>query len=246
MIEADPHLGNVIATYPSDRARLLIPAAIIIGGTAVALNFTVAAIDAWWAPPLTVILMGAVSLVAGWPVLHLWNREIILYDDGFSYREGGRTVLFLYHEIASLRQRGQQLAYFGGLIRRSSLRFTLITIRGERIVLTNLYKNVGQLGARIEAKLNSILTPQFDERLAKGEKVPFSDTLRLSSSGLHEGGRDLPWESFGGYKIQGGRLRLLARPDGSEWFSLPFGDVDNITLLLDLLKRREAVPPPSA
>jgi transporter family-2 protein len=63
MIEADPLLGNVIANYPSNRARLIIPAAIIIGVVAVVLNFTVAALDTWWSPPLTVILMGAVALV---------------------------------------------------------------------------------------------------------------------------------------------------------------------------------------
>lgn len=242
MIEADPLLGNVIANYPSNRARLMIPAAIIIGVVALVLNFTVAAIEAWWSPPLTVILMGAVSLVAGWPVLHLWNREVVLYDNGFSYREGGRTEYFLYPEIKSLRQQGQQLAYFGGLIRRATFRFTITTIRDERMILTNLYSNIGQLGARLEAKINPILAPQIDDQLSRGEKVPFSDTLRLSQQGLHQGGRDLPWSSFGGYQIQGGRLHLLARLDGNEWFSLPLAEVDNITLLLSLFKQREKQP----
>ena len=31
MIEADPLLGKVIANYPSNRARLLIPAVIAVG-----------------------------------------------------------------------------------------------------------------------------------------------------------------------------------------------------------------------
>jgi len=186
-----------------------------------------------------VILTALVSLVAGWPVLHLWNREVVLYDNGFSFREGGRTVYFLYHEIKSLRQRGEQLAYFGGLIRRATFRFTLTTIRDERMVLANLYRQVGQMGARLEAKVMPILEPQINDQLARGEKVPFSDTLRLSQDGLHESGRHLPWASFGGYKIQGGRLRLLARADGDEWFSLPLGDVDNIPLLLGLLKQHD-------
>jgi len=235
MLESDPLLGNVIATYPVDRARLLIPAAIIIGGVGVVLNFTVAVMDAWWSAPLTVILTALVSLIAGWPVLHLWNREVVLYDNGFSFREGGRTVYFLYHEIKSLRQRGEQLAYFGGLIRRATFRFTLTTIRDERMVLTNLYRNIGQLGARLEAKALPILEPQINDQLTRGEKVPFSDTLRLSQDGLHESGRLLPWDSFEGYKVQGGRLSLLVR-EGVAWFSLPLGDVDNIPILLNLLK----------
>ena len=239
MIEADPLLGNVIANYPSNRARLMIPAAIIIGVVAVVLNFTVAALETWWSPPLTVILMGAVSLIAGWPVLHLWNREVVLYDNGFSFREGGRTVYFLYPEVKSLRQQGQQLAYFGGLIRRATFRFTITTIRDERMILTNLYSNIGQLGARLEAKINPILAPLIDEQLSRGEKVPFSDTLRLSREGLHEGDRNLPWSSFGGYKIKAGRLQLFTHTNGDEWFSLPLAEVDNITLLLSLFKQRE-------
>jgi hypothetical protein len=239
MFESDPILGNVIAIYPSDRTRLLLPVAIIIGVVAVVLNFTVATIDAWWGPPLTVIIMAAVSLAAGWPLLHLWNREVILYDNGFSFREGGRTVYFLYYEVNSLRQHGQQLAYFGGLIRRATFRFTVTTIRDERMVLTNLYRNIGQMGARLEAKINPLLAPQIDERLSKGEKVPFSDTLRLSRDGLSESGRDLLWDSFTGYTVKGGMLHLLARPDKSEWYSVALGDVDNIKLLLTLLKQYE-------
>ncbi len=242
MIEADPLLGNVIAIYPSNRARLMMPAAIIIGVVAVVLNFTVASLETWWSPPLTVILMGAVALAAGWPVLHLWNREVVLFDNGFSYREGARTVYFLYPEVKSLRQRGQQLAYFGGLIRRATFRFTLTTIRDESMILTNLYSNIGQLGARLEAKINPILAPLIDEQLSRNEKVPFSDTLRLSLQGLHESERNLPWSSFGGYKIQAGRLHLFTHSDGGEWFSLPLAEVDNITLLLSLFKQREKQP----
>jgi hypothetical protein len=246
MIESDPILGNVLATYPSDRMRLLLPAAIIIGVVSVVLNFTIAAVSDWWGPPLTVILMSMVSLGAGWRVLHLWNREVVLYDNGFSFREGGRTVYFLYPEVVSLRQQGQQLAYFGGLIRRATFRFTLTGIRGERMVLTNLYRNVGQMGARLEAKVNAVLAPQIDDQLARGEKVAFSDTLRMSTTGLHEGGRELLWDSFAGYAIRGGQLHLLAQPDKSEWYSAPLGEIDNIKLLLNLLKQRgqisEATP----
>jgi hypothetical protein len=236
MIEADPLYGNSLGVYPSDRARLLVPPVIIIVGVGVILNFTLATVEDWWGPFLTVIITAAVVLADGWPVLHLWNREIILYEQGFSYREGSRTVFFLYEEIHSIRQSGQQLAYFGGLIRRSTLRFTLITVRGERMVLTSLYHNIAQLGARMEAKVNAALETIIREQLAKGEKVRFSDTLRLSQTGLHEGSRELPWSSFAGYRISGGRLTLLARPQGDEWFSPPLGEVDNITLLIPILK----------
>lgn len=234
MIESDPILGNILASHPIDRARLLLPAGLLVGVVAVVLNFTLAEVDGW-GPAATVIVMAAVALGAGWWVLHLWNREVVLYQNGFSYREGGRPVLFLYEEITSIRQRGQQLAYFGGLIRRSTLRFDVTGIRGEHFALTNRYRNIDSLGERLEERTNRVLGPMLESRLKTGEKIPFSDSLRLSNSGLHEGGRNLPWEQFGGYKASGGRLQLLAA-DGTEWYSAALGEVDNLGLLIGLLR----------
>ena len=176
VIEADPVYGDALGVYPSDRMRLLVPAVVIIVGVGFLLNFTLAAVQDWWGPTLTVIIMAVVALAAGWPVLHLWNWEIILYTDGFSVREGSRTVFFVYEEIRSIRQSGQQLAYFGGLVRRSTLRFTVITVRDERIVLTNLYIHVEQLASRLEAKVNCRLNPScaINWRRANGCCFPIS------------------------------------------------------------------------
>lgn len=244
MLDADPVLGKVIGNYPSDRARLVFPAAVISGVVAVILNFTLATITEWWGPFLTTIVMALVVLALGWRALHFWNREVILYEKGFSYREGARIVQFLYHEVVSIRQRGQQLAYFGGLVRRSTLQFTLTALRGETMTLGNLYRRVDTLGAQIEAKVYPILEPYLNERMAAGEKIDFSATLRVSSSGLHERGRDLSWEQFGGYQVGGGQLRLLARPDNAEWLSLPLPEVDNLPLLVKLLKQHQAAVSP--
>ncbi len=244
MLEADPVLGNPIANYPSDRLRLLIPAVLVCGVVSVILNFTVAEIEGW-GPPLTILLMGAVVLGMGWWVLHYWNREVILYRQGFSYREGGEDVYFLYAEIASIRQRAEQLAYFGGLIRRRSVRYTLTTIRGETMSLTSIYRNVDRLAAQVEQKVNEELEPFLAGKIEKGEKVPFSDTLRLSSTGLHEGSRELLWEQFGGYKVSAGRLSLIARPDQTEWFSLPLTQIDNIPILLHFLRAHDPATLPT-
>lgn len=237
MFEADPVLGEVVATYPADRARLLIPAALVVVVIGTILNFTLATVPTW-GPPLTVGLTALVSLAAGWWVLHFWNREVILYENGFSFREGGRDVLFHFAEIHSFRQRAEQMGYFFGLVRRVSYRFTMIGLRGERIVLGNLYRRVGDLGVRLEQGINRQLEPAIRDRLAKGELVPFSDTLRLSNDGLHERGRDLPWSDYGGYKTAGGQLSLLAA-DGREWFSLPLPEVDNLLILVTLLRERK-------
>jgi len=75
------------------------------------------------------------------------------------------------------------------------------------------------------------------ERLAKGETVAFSAALGLSERGLHEGGRDLTWEQYGGYRIENRKLALLNQV-GEVWFAVPLTEVDNITLLLQVLRER--------
>lgn len=243
MLEADPVFGKVLDNYPSNRARLVAPAVVLSGVAAVILNATLATVEAWWGPVLTVIIMAAVVLVLGWRALHYWNREVILYENGFSYREGARPVFFLYHEVLSVRQQGQRLAYFGGLIRRNTYRFTLTTLRGEVMMLDNLYVRVEELGEQMEKRIYAVLDPYLQELMAKGEKIPFSNTLRLSTSGLHEKGRDLPWSQFDGYKVSGGQITLFAQPDKADWLTIPLPEVDNLPLLIRWLKQREHTPP---
>src|SRR5512145_491549 len=234
MLEADPVLGPVVATYPADRARLLLPAGVVVGAVAVVLNYTLATIPDW-GPLLTVGLMSLVSLVAGWWVLHWWNREVILYDNGFSYREGGREVLFHYAEIKSVRERAEVFAYFGGLFRRTVYRLTLITVQDQQIILGNLYRRAPQLGEQLTRHVYREIEPAIRDRLARGEWVAFTETLRLSREGLHESGRVLPWPDYSSYQLQGGGLRVLTR-SGETWVSLPLDAVDNIHLLVALLR----------
>ncbi len=239
MIDDNPVLGKLIASYPSDRGRLLLPAGLVAGAIAIILNYTLAEVEAWWAPLLTVIIMALVVLAAGWYVLHLWNREMVLYEQGFSYREGSRPVFFRYTEIATIRQRGERLAYLGGLYRRTTYEFVLTTWKGDVITLNNVYRRVAELGKRMEQKVNAVLWPVLAERVAKGEAVLFSATLSLTATGLREGGRDLTWAEYGGYRVENRRLVVLDTT-GATWAAVPLVEVDNITLLLQVL--REHVP----
>ncbi|MBI1281634.1 MAG: hypothetical protein GC179_26145 [Anaerolineaceae bacterium] len=243
MIEADPVFGKVIANYPSNRTRLILPAVVLSGVASVILNVTLAEVEAWWGPVLTVVIMAAVVLGLGWRVLHFWNHEVVLYEEGFSFREGARPIFFLYHEIMSIRQQGQRLAYFGGLIRRNTYRFTLTTLRGEVMKLDNTYVRIEEMGAQIEKKIYAVLEPYLKEEMAKGEKIPFSDSLRLSTEGLEERGRELPWEEFDGYKISDGQIAIFAQPERSTWLTIPLPDVDNLPILVRWLKQREFTPP---
>lgn len=235
-IEADPILGEAIANYPSDRGRPLFIAGVIGGAAAVFLNFTFAAIPEWWGPALTIILMAGLGLALGWYVLHLWNREIILFERGFSYREGSKIVHFFYHELRGVRLRAERLAYFGGRVHRNVYRFTVTTTQGEVFIITNVYRRAAELGTKLTDNLSRTLQPTLATKLERGEPIPFGDRLLVSAAGLDDGERHLMWDEYGGYRIGGRRLALLNKA-GEVWFSAPLYEVENITLLLDILRQ---------
>ena len=236
-IPPDPVLGAVISSHPSERGRPLLYSAVIAGVISVVLNFTIAAIPEWWSPPLTVILMAAVVLALGWYLLHIWNREIILYERGFSYREGSQTVFFQYAEIRALRLRAERKAYFGGLIRRAVYRFTVTTTAGEVFTITNLYRRTAELGERLNERVDLVLLPRLAAQIERGETVTFGERLSLSADGLRAEGGTLAWEHFAGWEVGGGHIRLKSTA-GEVWSAVPLAEIDNITILLVMLRAR--------
>lgn len=240
MLADDPVLGAIIANFPSDRGRPLLIGGAVCAAAAVLLNFTLAANGTWWGQAITVIVMAALALGVGWYLLHIWNREIVLYERGFSYREGSNTIFFLYAEVKSLRQRAEQLAYFWGLFRRIVYTITVITTSNETLVIHNFYKRMDELGARLEKQVNEALRPSVMRRLSVGETVAFADTLRLDGLGLHVDGQRIGWEAFGGYTIQNRQLQLLDR-NGAVAAAIPLADLENVTLLLDILREQKSL-----
>jgi len=205
MLESDPVLGRVLALHPSNRARLLIPGLILVGTVSYTLNL----LFVESAPLLVMLGTALVALVVGWRSLHLWNREVILYERGFTYREGSRIVQFAYSEIAGLRQRAEQLGYFGGLFKRTVYEYRLTTQAGEILILNNLYSGIDRLGERLEERINAALRPQLEARWAKGESVVFAEHFSVAQDGLQSDDKRLSWGQCAGYKIEGGALLVL-------------------------------------
>ncbi len=244
-IEPHPILGMPITNYPSDRLRPLVQGWSLLIGLSIIINLALWNVQGRWVGPITVGVVGVLAWGIGWRIIHLWNREVILFEHGFTYIEGSEAIPFQYIEVEAIRLRAETLSYFGGRFKRNVYTITLRTQAGDRLQLTNVYKNVADLGTKIQTAVFTRLQPHIDERLAAGEAVPFADMLRVSQAGLTvdsayvEGGGDahLPWSGFGGYRAANRQLVLLDA-DGEAWFAVPLTDIDNLRLLLRLLKQQ--------
>ena len=83
IIKDDPILGQFIATYPVNRLRLLILGGLVLGVVWFVTTVTLWNVDQDIASIATVTIIFVVSLVVGWGIMHLWNREVVLYERGF-------------------------------------------------------------------------------------------------------------------------------------------------------------------
>lgn len=243
-IEDDPVLGAVVDNFPSRRLPALFVGWSFLIGLSLIINLALWNYDAAWVSTVVVLFIGTVALLVGWRIMHLWNREVILYERGFTYREGSQNVPFLYAEIARIRLRAERLSTFGGLYKRNIYRITVTTYAGDQVRLTNVYNRIQELSDELIEQANTWLRPAIQQRLELGEWVYFSDAFKLSQSGLAVDasaiGADadafLPWLAFSGYRVKNRKLMLITDQE-TVWFALGLAEIDNLTLLLEFLKR---------
>ena len=232
----DPEFGRYISHHPSNRTRLMIQGGLLYGIPGVLIQVPFLSVEDDIASAILVGFYAALALAVGWYVLHQWNREVVVYEHGFTFREGSHTAIFKYDEIASIRQKGERVAYFG-FIRRDVYTITLKTVRGEVIKLTNLYTDIQQLGANLERGIHHTLRPRIQQTLTEGRRVDFGEHLEVSQQGLHSDGTTLNWEDYAGYQLGGGNLKVLNHQN-EMWARIPLESLDNPTLLVELLRDR--------
>jgi hypothetical protein len=233
---ADPVLGKYISHHPSRRLMLLLRGAIFYAIPAWILQLLTANLDDQTAALFVPFTLAAIAGAVGWYILHLWNREVVLYEKGFSYRRGSVTAYFRYENIAVLRQSIEKHSILG-LFPRTVYNYTLISDIDETIQLNNLYSNTEKLTRSLDALIALARMPHIRQMIAAGQAVPFSDSFKLSREGLVQGEHELFWHEFKGYKVQSGRL-ILQSSDNPEWAALALREINNPPLLLALLKER--------
>jgi len=237
LFKYDDLLGRYISHHPVNRLRLVSQAGLVYFIATTVLQLLFVELDDQTASILLIFSFSAIALGLGWYVMHLWNREVVIYEKGFNFREGSSIADFEYDEVASFRQKAERLRYFGGLFRRNVYAFTLTTFRGEVIKLTNLYTDIEKLGNNLEVGINSVLDDRVHESLARGESVSFGDSFEITDQGIHAESRDLSWEEFDSFGTKQGRLTLSSKIDDT-WYQIALEDIDNLSLLAKILREK--------
>lgn len=238
LFEADAILGEFVAHYPSNRLRLLIVAGAVLVVIWFVITVALWQVEEGIAATITVIVLAVVTLGAGWYVTHFWNREVILYERGFSYREGSNLAFIQYKDITRIRQQGQRVVYFGGLVSRSTFKFTIMTDQDEIIVLDSLYNRLDELTDRLEKRITVDMLTRAEQQLIMGESIPFTETLTMTGDGLQAQARLLLWDDFKQFRIANGQF-IIDSTNQPAWYRIDLTQVDNVRLLIALLHQRQ-------
>ncbi|MCB9460733.1 MAG: hypothetical protein H6670_13870 [Anaerolineaceae bacterium] len=237
LFEDDPILGRFVAYFPSYRLRLLIIGGLLYGIPVLVLQVLLANVEG--ASVLIVAGYAMIALLVGWYVLHLWNREVTVYENGFTYRRGGQLGYFRFAEITRIHQHAERVSYFG-IIKRDVITYTLNTDQEEVLQVNAVYKDVAKLGLLLESKITAARQPLVEAELAQGKSVEFG-SLTLAGSGISYANRQLFWDDFGKMAIERGALRLYDR-QLVEWAAVPLAELDNLMLLVNLLRDHQPTP----
>ncbi len=231
----DPILGRELAYYPVARWRLLLRGGVAYTFGYLVLMLAFANVDDLTAAPYVIGGLALWALPIGWYVLHFWNREVTLYEQGFSYRLGSQVAFIRYEDVARYYQRAERVRYFG-LIPYTVHRYTVHTVLDEVITLGNIYYRVGELALKLEAAIMAALRPKVHEALSRGEQVAFHERLFLDNDGLHSEGRTLLWADYRGYRTERRQLCIDAATQQG-WFCAPLAEIANLLLLVELLRQ---------
>jgi hypothetical protein len=232
VIEPDPVLGAYIAHHPSNRLLLLILGGIAYAIPVLLLQILFSQADKTTAAVVLISAYSIIALVIGWVILHLWNREVILYERGFTYREGSKIRAFPYASIVSFQQRAMKFAFpRWPIVIYSS---TMLTDQDELLLINNIYTDVAKLVRRLEGLITRARLPVVAAKFQAGERVAFGP-LSLSGQALHMGDKTLPWSDWSGYRFANNQLVLMDK-SGADWAAVPVMEIDQILLLVALMK----------
>lgn len=236
---ADPILGNYVSHHPSNRIRLMIIGLIIYAVPVFAMQAIFWTVENNIAAIILPILFALIGAGAFWFVAHHWNREVVLYERGLSYRQGSTTAYILYANVVKLIQNIERIRFAG--LSRTVYDYKLVTDIDETLIINNVYSSPERLTRSLDAFIARDRLPIIRHKITSGEDATFNDSLHINSEGIMLDERKLAWQDYKTQRVKQGELYIQSRDD-DEWAVIAVTDIDNPVLFIAVLKERGQMP----
>jgi hypothetical protein len=185
-------------------------------------------------PAILAFVLFAFGLLAGWGVYANWQKGVVLYDNGFAYRDRKGVRAWRWEQVDSLRAAITR-HYTNGIYTGTTHVYTLFNQQGEKLVLADQITKVEELAQVIEESIFPRLYEQAARQYNNGETIAAGPVL-VSKAGIQIGKKNYPWVEVDGVSIHQGFLKV-SRKDGG-WFSgasAAAATIPNLRVLLTIL-----------
>ncbi|HEU5368704.1 MAG TPA: DUF6585 family protein [Ktedonobacterales bacterium] len=165
---------------------------------------------------------GAVYYLAVFPVQHSAWR-IYACTDGFLFMKGSNPIPCRWDQVAFVWQRIIR-HYRNGIYTGTSYKYTVQRADGVKIVLTEMFRKVNQLGEQIQREVTSRLAPQALAAINAGQTLSFGP-FNLSRQGLATSKGMIPWSEAQQVSANRGLVMIQRRGQSR---GAPYGGVDKV------------------
>jgi hypothetical protein len=174
-------------------------------------------------------VVGVLYYLALYP-LRYGSWRIYGCTDGFVFLKGNTAIPYRWDQIAFVWQRIVRY-YRNGIYTGTSYKYTVQRADGTQVVMTQMFRDVGQLGERLQREVSNRLAPQALEAVQAGRTLPFGP-FNLNQQGLATSRGVLPWSEMQQVTAKSGLVMIQRR---GQRRAASYGGVDKVPNLFVFL-----------
>lgn len=185
---------------------------------------------------VALVAFGITSLVL-WKLYSSRKRAAVVFADGFASSDRKGVQSWRWDQVQDITANVIR-HYTSGIYTGTSHNYTVVNIKGEKIILTDRLKDVESLYTHIQ---NNTLQQRY-QRLAdeynRGSQVIFGPVTIGKQTGIKIGKKNYPWDTVEEVAIHRGVISVKKKDGG--WFSgakATAGSIPNLHVLLSIIKQ---------
>lgn len=162
------------------------------------------------------------------------NNRIVIFDDGISIAQQGKTHTFRWDEIDKVYH--QQQKYQQGLIPMLVIHnYRLVHRNGDEVTIRRWYERLDELGSTIHEAVTRHQLPRAMEALRRGEELDF-ETMRVGREGIYSGKKRnlIPWSDVKNVTVWQGTVRIGRKSKPLASVALAMAKTPNLHLFFSL------------
>lgn len=174
------------------------------------------------------------SIVFTWITYANWGKAIVLYQNGFAYKDRRGLRLWRWKDVAALRMAVTRHDLFG-INTGATHVYSVENRNGSRLALNDAFRRVEELARVVEENTFPLLFEQASQQYNSGRNLAFGPVM-VNQASIQIGRKSYAWGEVQQVSIQQGILKVSKK--GGGWLSgarAAAADIPNLRVLLSII-----------